>query len=220
MVSLAWSHRDGKAHQGCLVGRRCWPEVENYSSWFPACQQHLRFPFPWDHQVRPGSVGTMVLQEEDLHLQLPPPPQIPRRWWLALHPTRDLRQPHQPLQVLPDYSHAGEFVRQEPAVAVMTDDWEQRITQLGLTKTTHEYAMYQLFSTALGWSAWRAFLPDKFANHKLLITRAIRLLTAATIRPAHARPPHPRGSLPFVRSSGAITHRANCCFCEPVFHSM
>ena len=73
----------------------------------------------------------------------------------------------------------------------MTDDWEQRITQLGLTKTTHEYAMYQLFSTALGWSAWRAFLPDKFANHKLLITRAIRLLTAATIRPAHARPPHP-----------------------------
>ena len=55
----------------------------------------------------------------------------------------------------------------------------------------HEYAIYQLFSTALGWSAWRAFLPDKFANHKLLITRAIRLLTAATIRPAHARPPHP-----------------------------
>ena len=35
----------------------------------------------------------------------------------------------------------------------MTDDWEQRITQLGLTKTTHEYAIYQLFSTALGWSA-------------------------------------------------------------------
>ena len=62
----------------------------------------------------------------------------------------------------------------------MTDDWEQRITQLGLTKTTHEYAIYQLFSTALGWGAWRAFLPDRFANRKLLITRAIRL-TAATI---------------------------------------
>ena len=71
-----------------------------------------------------------------------------------------------------------------PSLA-MTDDWEQRITQLGLTKTTHEYAIYQLFSTALGWSAWKAFLPDRFANHKLLITRAIRLLTA------HARPPHP-----------------------------
>ena len=27
--------------------------------------------------------------------------------------------------------------------------------------------------------------------YRLLITRAIRLLTAATIRPAHARPPHP-----------------------------
>ena len=77
-----------------------------------------------------------------------------------------------------------------PSLA-MTDDWEQRVTQLGLTKTTHEYAIYQLFSTALGWSAWKAFLPDRFANHKLLITRAIRLLTAATIRPAHARPPHP-----------------------------
>ena len=77
-----------------------------------------------------------------------------------------------------------------PSLA-MTDDWEQRITQLGLTKTTHEYAIYQLFSTALGWSAWKVFLPDRFANLKLLITRAIRLLTAATIRPAHARPPHP-----------------------------
>ena len=77
-----------------------------------------------------------------------------------------------------------------PSLA-MTDDWEQRITQLGLTKTTHEYAIYQLFSTALGWSAWKAFLPDRFTNLKLLITRAIRLLTAATIRPAHARPPHP-----------------------------
>ena len=37
-----------------------------------------------------------------------------------------------------------------PSLA-MTDDWEQRITQLGLTKTTHEYAIYQLFSTALHW---------------------------------------------------------------------
>ena len=67
-----------------------------------------------------------------------------------------------------------------PSLA-MTDNWEQRITQLG-TKTTHEYAIYQLFSTAVGWSAWKEFLPDRFANLKLLITRAIRLLTAATIR--------------------------------------
>ena len=62
-----------------------------------------------------------------------------------------------------------------PSLA-MTDDWKQRITQLGLTKTTHEYAIYQLLFTAVGW--WKEFLPDRFANLKLLITRAIRLLTA------------------------------------------
>ena len=45
-----------------------------------------------------------------------------------------------------------------PSLA-MTDDWEQRITQLGLTKTTHEYAVYQLPSPALEWSVWKAFLP-------------------------------------------------------------
>ena len=92
-----------------------------------------------------------------------------------------------------------------PSLA-MTDDWEQRITQLGLTKTTHEYAIYQLFSTALRWSAWKAFLPDRFANHKLLITRAIRLLPAATIRPAHAKPPHPTW-VPKLRSAAWVRAR-------------
>ena len=54
-----------------------------------------------------------------------------------------------------------------------------------------------------GFPSWRG-LPD----HKLLITRAIRLLTAATIRPAHARPPHPtwvtavRQILPMLSPSG------------------
>ena len=43
----------------------------------------------------------------------------------------------------------------------------------------------------MGWRVWQKFLPAKFADHKLLLTRAVRLLTAATIRPAHARPPHP-----------------------------
>ena len=76
-----------------------------------------------------------------------------------------------------------------PSLA-MIDDWEQRVTQLGRTKTTHEYAVYQLLATAMGWRVWRKFLPAEFADHKLL-TRAVRLLTAATIRPAHARPPHP-----------------------------
>ena len=73
----------------------------------------------------------------------------------------------------------------------MVNDWEQRVSQLGLTKTTHEYAVYQLLATAIGWSMWKNFLPDQFANPKLLLTRAVRLLRAATIHPAHARPPHP-----------------------------
>jgi hypothetical protein len=51
--------------------------------------------------------------------------------------------------------------------------------------------VHQLLATAMGWRVWRKFLPAEFADHKLLLTRAVRLLTAATIRPAHARPPHP-----------------------------
>ena len=46
-----------------------------------------------------------------------------------------------------------------PSLA-MTDNWEEHITQLGLTKTVHEYAVYQLLSTADGWTAWRDFLPE------------------------------------------------------------
>ena len=51
-----------------------------------------------------------------------------------------------------------------PSLA-MIDDWEERVTQLGLTKTTHEYAVYQLLATAIGWRVWRNFLPAKFADH-------------------------------------------------------
>ena len=50
-----------------------------------------------------------------------------------------------------------------PSLA-MTDDWEEHITQLGLTKTVHEYVIYQLLSTAEGWTAWRDFLPGQFAG--------------------------------------------------------
>ena len=81
-----------------------------------------------------------------------------------------------------------------PSLA-MVDDWKQPIAQLGLTKTTHEYVVYQLLGTAIGWSMWNNFLPEKWANPKLLLTRAVRLLKAATIRPAHARPPHPTRSM-------------------------
>ena len=80
-----------------------------------------------------------------------------------------------------------------PSLA-MTDNWEAHVTQLGLTKTVHEYAIYQLLSTAEGWTAWRDFLPEHFSDHQLLLTRAIRLIEAAHIRPAHARPPHPTWS--------------------------
>ena len=73
----------------------------------------------------------------------------------------------------------------------MTDNWEAHITQLGLTKSVHEYAVYQLLSTAEGWTAWREFLPESFSNPQMLLTRAIRLIEAANVRPAHARPPHP-----------------------------
>ena len=36
-----------------------------------------------------------------------------------------------------------------PSLA-MIDNWELRVSQLGLTKTTHEYAIYQLLATARG----------------------------------------------------------------------
>lgn len=77
-----------------------------------------------------------------------------------------------------------------PSLA-MVDDWEQRIAQLGLTKATHEYAVYQLLATAIGWSVWSQFLPAEWANPNVLLTRAVRLLKAASIRPSHSRPAHP-----------------------------
>ena len=46
----------------------------------------------------------------------------------------------------------------------MIDDWEQCVTQLELTKTTHKYAVYQLLATAMGWRVWRKFLPAEFAD--------------------------------------------------------
>ena len=77
-----------------------------------------------------------------------------------------------------------------PSLA-MTDDWEEHITQLGITKTVHEYVIYQPLSTVEGWTAWQDFLPGQFADQQLLLTRAIRLIEAANIRPAHARPTTP-----------------------------
>ena len=77
-----------------------------------------------------------------------------------------------------------------PSLA-MTDNWDAHVTQIGLTKSVHEYAVYQLLSTAEGWTAWQEFLPMTYAHPQMLLTRAIRLINVTRIRPAHARKPHP-----------------------------
>ena len=102
-----------------------------------------------------------------------------------------------------------------PSLA-MIDDWEQRVTQLGLTKTTHEYAVYQLLATAIGWRVWRKFLPAAYADHKLLLTRAVRLLTAATIRPRMHDHRIQLGLQQSDRSFGVTTPKAKFSYCERV----
>ena len=57
-----------------------------------------------------------------------------------------------------------------PSLA-MTDNWDAHVTQIGLTKSVHEYAVYQLLSTAEG---WQAFLSITYAHPQMLLTRAIR----------------------------------------------
>ena len=54
-----------------------------------------------------------------------------------------------------------------------------------------ECVIYQLLAAACGWGVWKNFLQIQLVNPTLLLTRAARLLRAATIRPAHAKPPHP-----------------------------
>ena len=51
-----------------------------------------------------------------------------------------------------------------PSLA-MTDNWDAHVTQIGLTKSVHEYAVYQLLSTAEGWAAWKEFLPEAFSTN-------------------------------------------------------
>ena len=53
-----------------------------------------------------------------------------------------------------------------PSLA-MIDNWELRVSQLGLTKATHEYVIYQLLATACGWGVWKNFLPSQLVNPKL-----------------------------------------------------
>ena len=60
----------------------------------------------------------------------------------------------------------------------MTDNWDAHISKVGLTKSVHEYAVYQLLSTAEGWAAWKEFLPLTHTHPQMLLTRAIRLINA------------------------------------------
>ena len=105
-----------------------------------------------------------------------------------------------------------------PSLA-MTDNWEDHITQLGLTKTVHEYVIYQLLSTAEGWTAWREFLPEQFADQQLLLTRAIRLIEAANIRASHARPPHPTWTTAIMQIFRCYHPQGKHLFLKSCFHS-
>ena len=95
-----------------------------------------------------------------------------------------------------------------PSLA-MTDNWEAHVTQLGLTKTVHEYVIYQLLSTAEGWTAWRDFLPEHFSDHQLLLTRAIRLIKAAHIMKVHRFVPSHRTGCVEMMVNSSMNSRGN-----------
>ena len=67
-----------------------------------------------------------------------------------------------------------------PSLAIV-DDWKRKMTQLGRTKSTPEYAVYQLLASIYGWKAWVKFLPEFWTSAPLLLTRAVRLLQVVTI---------------------------------------
>ena len=102
-----------------------------------------------------------------------------------------------------------------PSLA-MIDDWEQRVTQLGLTKTTHEYAVYQLLATAIGWCVWRKILPAKFADQSFCsLGRCAswqRLQSVLRMHDRHIQ----RGQQQSAKSFGVITPKARSFCWEPV----
>ena len=102
-----------------------------------------------------------------------------------------------------------------PSLA-MIDNWEERVTQLGLTKTTHEYAVYQLLATAIGWRVWRFF-----CQQNLLTTSFCSLGQCALwqqpqfVLPMHDRHTQ-RGQQLFGRLLGVITPKVRSSCWEPV----
>ena len=103
-----------------------------------------------------------------------------------------------------------------PSLA-MTDNWDAHVTQIGLTKSVHEYAVYQLLSTAEGWLAWKEFLPMIYAHPQMLLTRAIRLIHATRIRPAHARSPHPTWATAIRQIFRCYHPQAKCLYLKSTF---
>ena len=103
-----------------------------------------------------------------------------------------------------------------PSLA-MTDNWDAHVTQIGLTKSVHEYAVYQLLSTAEGWTAWQQFLPTIYAHPQMLLTRAIRLINATRIRPAHARSPHPTWATAIKQIFRCYHPQAKCLYLKSTF---
>ena len=99
----------------------------------------------------------------------------------------------------------------------MTDNWDAHVTQIGLTKSVHEYAVYQLLSTAEGWTAWQQFLPTIYAHPQMLLTRAIRLINATRIRPAHARSPHPTWATAIKQIFRCYHPQAKCLYLKSTF---
>ena len=103
-----------------------------------------------------------------------------------------------------------------PSLA-MTDNWDAHVTQIGLTKSVHEYAVYQLLSTAEGWTAWQEFLPVTYAHPQMLLTRAIRLINVTRIRPAHARIPHPTWVTAIKQIFRCYHPQAKCLYLKSTF---
>ena len=80
-----------------------------------------------------------------------------------------------------------------------------------------KYAVYQLLSTAEGWTAWQQFLPTIYAHPQMLLTRAIRLINATRIRPAHARSPHPTWATAIKQIFRCYHPQAKCLYLKSTF---
>ena len=133
----------------------CKPKLKDTSlMWFSVSSEYTLEPPPVHQSVRStgrrsgrnGSFRCAIFGKRTLPCQIDPYSALQWTGWRLLSPDYEsdiFFQNHAQMKVY------------GPSLA-MTDEWEQRITQLGLTKTTHEYAIYQLFS--LHWVGVRGTL--------------------------------------------------------------